>query len=674
MAPAKTDLLTWRKQIGQLADQNSTTIKKACLGCRRQKVRCLRGEDPLIACSRCARLNLTCNVEPHRKGKRAKTDASNRVARNGDHFSEDHSRSVHLSASPLDRMGENHVSTPNRISPHQQNHFREGESLYPNHYHDEVPTYSNHHRKSITMQSSSMRSDISSQRSRNGENNEMPNYSTKSLFTVGEGNGNPLNVGRLTLASQLEQNNSPSISNENDRVADLKMRSDVIEEGLFTIAEAHYLVDFYFERMNGVIALLTPSINTFAHLRSKPSANFLLTCICAVACRFVWPQRSAAVYDFADAFVMHIYRGAQPGKVEHCQALSILSMWRSPIDPTGWRKLYAAITMAYELSMPTIARKLIDAKSKDAAEAAQLQRTMFQITCTEEHFCMQRRQKPMLNVEELPEPRDWIASLGKHCLDIDIRIAAAIDQLKIYRKLRDDLGNLRAEDTPGWSKGIQELRFLNQARSDQMYTGSFWLNAKEYGMPANFASSACGHYNSINHDFNYLQAIMAVYARKGMPKGGAFENDRCAAFLEASDRAITLIELIDKLMRSNEHYRFVHDGVMCSMAASAIWLVDNVRQMTTANVSRAAIALAKSVEITLPSATRWHEQSAYLHALLTYCRTKLVEQETAMADVASTNSSHVGLLDDLSWMIDLFPGQDNVHAWADAAFNTLPIV
>lgn len=673
MAPAKTDLLTWRKQVGQLADQDTPSTKKACLGCRKQKVRCLRADDPSIACSRCARLKLSCDIEPHRKGKRAKTNASENAPRGEHHYARDHStpsRSGHLSTSPLNRV----VDASGQHPSNYHTNPREGPPIHPVQYRDEAQMYPNPTIKSMPIQHGSVRSDFSSQASQGQNGDELPNYSTKSLFKVGEGSQNPLSVGRLTLASQLEQTNSPSINNENDRTADTEMRSDVIEEGFFTVAEAQYLVEFYFERMNGVIALLTPSINTFGHLRSKPSASFLLTCICAVASRFVWPQRSAAVYEFADSFVMHIYRGAQPGKVEHCQALSILSMWRSPVDPTGWRKLYAAITMAYELSMPTIARKLIDANKPDAAEALQLQRTMFQITCTEEHFCMQRRQKPMLNVEELPEPREWIASLGEHCLDIDIRIAAAIDQLKTYRKLRDDLASLREENSSPWSKAVQELRFLNQARSDQMHTGTFWLNAREYGMPADFASSACGHYNSINHDFNYLQAIMAVHTHKGLPKGGAFESDRCAAFTEATDRAITLIELIDKMMRVNEHYRFVHDGVMCSMAAAAIWLVDNVRQMASTEVSRAAIALSKSVEVTQLSATRWQEQSAYLHTLLTYCRTKLVEQEAAMADAVSTHSSHVGLLDDLSWMIDLFPGQENIHAWADAAFNTLPIV
>lgn len=91
----------------------------------------------------------------------------------------------------------------------------------------------------------------------------------------------------------------------------------------------------YFERLNCCIALLTPSLNSYVKLRNQPGSRFLLSAICAVSARFLWPDRCQDAFALAEHYVARFHRGDLAARLEHCQACSILSMWRLPADPTG---------------------------------------------------------------------------------------------------------------------------------------------------------------------------------------------------------------------------------------------------------------------------------------------------------------------------------------------------
>lgn len=282
-----------------------------------------------------------------------------------------------------------------------------------------------------------------------------------------------------------------------------------------------------------------------------------------------------------------------------------------------------------------------DLSREEAMRIAQLQRTFFQLGCTEEHFCNQRRIPALLDVTSFLDPRVWIESLGHVCEDVDVRIAAAIDQISIFRKLQADLAKLRAESSRAKrinsrSHGLQELRLLKNAIFDHDGTAAYWLqevetssSQTEASEPApgslrvGFANRPCGEFNRLNHGLNYWQAVYAVYCRKEMMADKTLQDERSEAFERATWHALALMELFDGPFGEAEYYRYVHDSVICSTAAASIWVVDNWRAMNVAQAERAHAALRRAARVTSSSADRWLEQSAYLHKLLQFCCSKL---------------------------------------------------
>jgi hypothetical protein len=410
----------------------------------------------------------------------------------------------------------------------------------------------------------------------------------------------------------------------------------------------------FFARLNACIALLTPSLNSWEKLSCRKESRFLLAAICAVSARFLRPRKCQEAYAFAQRYVDRFHQGALPAQLEHCQAFSILSMWRLPTDPTGWRKLHAAITMSFELNMPKLTRELVNSEQCDAEilEKAQVQRTMFQIACCEEHFRVQRQIPALLAFDCIPDPRAWIESLGNHCLDIDVRIAAAIDQINIFRRLQGTL-NTQVTGASKWSDAMSDVRAIRAARADQSYTASIWLNAAKYGIASAFAGAPCGVFNMINHDFNYCQSLLAIFNRPEV-KGRVPTEEVSTTFKEACDQVCALLELLNGEMGRAGYYRFVHDNVICSIATGSLWIVDNFTLMDTEHAKRSYDALQTAFVVTQDSQDRANEQSSYLFVLLRYCCQKLNSQtdQVSPSQVMPFNANEAELAA-LDWFMSL---------------------
>jgi hypothetical protein len=109
----------------------------------------------------------------------------------------------------------------------------------------------------------------------------------------------------------------------------------VVEEGLFTLQQAKYLHTFFFERLNGIIALLTPQLNSFETLSQQAWPQMLLTAICTVSAKYEFPDKYRRSLNFSQSLTSKIIEGEVKPTLSNCQALSILAMWRPPHDPSG---------------------------------------------------------------------------------------------------------------------------------------------------------------------------------------------------------------------------------------------------------------------------------------------------------------------------------------------------
>lgn len=208
------------------------------------------------------------------------------------------------------------------------------------------------------------------------------------------------------------------------------------------------------------------------------------------------------------------------------------------------------------------------------------------MTWTEELLCVRRVTLPKLAINDPPDPREWNASLGTHCLDVDIRITLAIDQSKISKELKQDTKIVRSKALNyAWCRGIRELRLLRVSKFCHLQSASFWLNSEVSGIPAVFPSSACGLISSVHCDFTYLVEILSVYSCEEMPKSGADQVEEHLAFTESVGRSIVLLQMVDMLLRREDQYRLVSLHIICSIGAAAAWLTGDVKRVKQVDIA-----------------------------------------------------------------------------------------
>lgn len=188
----------------------------------------------------------------------------------------------------------------------------------------------------------------------------------------------------------------------------------------------------------------------------------------------------------------------------------------------------------------------------------------------------------------------------------------------------------------------------------------------EFGIAQPFAGLPCGHFNSINHDFNYYQALMNIYLRPEI-RNHIPNKELTTTFSDAVDRACQLIELLDGPLGVGEYYRFVHDNTICSLATTSLWIVDHWSAMSPAEAARSQTALKNAFLVTQTSQSLWQEQSAYLHKLLKFCCKKITYLSGECLDLAgesmlennesnkSRDKEEQEQWDAISWILSLLP-------------------
>ncbi|SAM80159.1 uncharacterized protein UBRO_02336 [Ustilago bromivora] len=456
-----------------------------------------------------------------------------------------------------------------------------------------------------------------------------------------------------TLHSHLQEEPSVKVSTSTGR----PLIESVITAGLFDEDEVGELVHFYYQRLNPIIALLDSQIYTLKALKTNPEYRILLAAICTVSSKFVKVDRYLDSLEFLKPALSRISADDIPPQLEIIQSLSILAMWKHPKDGSSWRKVRLAITQAFELGLHELFGPQKRSKHGPSRSFIQSQRTLMQLSCFEDGYRDQRHLPPAIDPSLLPDPREWIDSLGDMVQDIDVRLAASRENANIKRDLITQLkrSNARSPNPSQISRAtcLRNARLVKMGITAQTCSSSVWMNPPASEIPCQHSGRPCLFFHETNTLFNYHRALYSIYSSPFL-SGPAFAHDRQTAFQKCSELSVQLFELLNGPYGQAGYYRYVHDIVILNLAVAAVWICDNWRAMSQDLAISACSAIRQAADATSPSLENHLEQGSYLARFLRFCCKKL-PSTVSINENSPVNAEDLVISEDAKWAMGLNP-------------------
>ena len=469
-----------------------------------------------------------------------------------------------------------------------------------------------------------------------------------------------------TLHSHLQE--EPAVKVSTSTVGRPLIES-VISAGLFDEDEVGELVHFYYERLNPIIALLDSHIYTLKALKTNPDYRILLAAICTVSSKFIKVDRYLDSLEFLKPALSRIAADDIPPQLEIIQSLSILAMWKHPKDGSSWRKVRLAITQAFELGLHELFGPQKRSKHGPSRSFIQSQRTILQLSCFEDGYRDQRHLPPAIDPSLLPDPREWIDSLGDMVQDIDVRLAASRENANIKRDLITSLkqSNARSPNPSQISRAtcLRNARLVKMGITAQTCSSSVWMNPPASEIPCQHSGRPCLLFHDTNTLFNYHRALYSIYSSP-LLSGPSFAHDRQTAFQKCSELSVQLFELLNGPYGQAGYYRYVHDIVILNLAVAAVWICDNWRAMPQELAIQACSAIRQAADATSPSLENHLEQGSYLARFLRFCCKKL-PSTISINENSPVNAEDLVISEDAKWAMGLNPFTQLSNAVGGAA-------
>lgn len=570
--------------------------RRACSGCRKIKSRCIFPDDS-VSCTRCIRLCIECTVPSHHRGVKLEGQRTK------------------ASSSPS--------STPLKQGSKAQSRESPSPSL-----NEETDGSASGSVNPFSVQS--LLDTTSTERT-----------ASKALLSS-------------TLHSQIQE--EPAIKVSTSTVGRPLIES-VISAGLFDEDEVAELVQFYYDCLNPIIALLDIHIYTLKALKTNPDYRILLAAICTVSSKFIKVDRYLDSLEFLKPALSRIAADDIPPQLEIIQSLSILAMWKHPKDGSSWRKVRLAITQAFELGLHELFAPQKRSKHGLSRSFIQSQRTLMQLSCFEDGYRDQRHLPPAIDPSLLPDPREWIDSLGDMVQDIDVRLAASRENANIKRDLITSLkqSNARSPNPSQISRAtcLRNARLVKMGITAQRCSSSVWMNPPASEIPCQHSGRPCLLFHDTNTLFNYHRALYSIYSSP-LLSGPSFADDRQAAFQKCSELSVQLFELLNGPYGQAGYYRYVHDIVILNLAVAAVWICDNWRAMPQELAIQACSAIRQAADATSPSLEDHLEQGSYLARFLRFCCKKL-PSTISINENSPVNAEDLVISEDSKWAMGLNP-------------------
>lgn len=586
--------------------------RKACSGCRKIKSRCIF-PDAATSCTRCTRLGIQCTVLSHHRGVKLEQG--------------DHARAA--------------------------SQFN-GSSSGSSHMHDETNDGG---------------SDDDSLGSASASTNP---FSVQSLLDTTSNHQESASKALLvsTFHSHLSETPAFKVSSSS---AKRPLIESVLVAGLFDEDEVADLVRFYYDRLNPIVALLDSHIYTLKALRTNPDYRILLAAICTVAAKFIKVSRYLDSLEFLKPALARIASDDVPPQLEIVQSLSILAMWKHPKDGSSWRKVRLAITHAFELGLHELFAPQRRTKGGPSRSFIQLQRTFMQLSCFEDGYRDQRHLPPAIDPALLPDPREWIDSLGDMVQDMDVRLAASRENANMKRDLIDQLklSNLKSPNPVQLSRAtcLRNARLIKMTITAQISSFETWKNPPASEVPCQHSGLPCLLFHNTNTLFNYYRALYSIYGSPFLA-GAAFSEDRQAAFQRCSELSVELFELLNGPYGQSGYYRYVHDIVILNLAVAAVWICDNWRAMPQQLAMQACSAIRQAADATSPTLENHLEQGSYLSRFLRFCCKKL-PSTISINENSPMNAEDLVISEDTKWAMGLHPFSQPSPSLASTASGSM---
>ncbi|SPO24754.1 uncharacterized protein UTRI_01726_B [Ustilago trichophora] len=567
--------------------------RRACSGCRKIKSRCIFPDDS-NSCTRCLRLSIECVVPSHHRGVKLEGQ-----------------RTKPPSATPVKQRSKSQSRESASPSPNDVSDASTSASVNPFSVQSLLDTTSSERTASKALLSSTLHSHI--------QEEPAVKLSTST-------------VGRPLIES-------------------------VISAGLFDEDEVAELVRFYYDRLNPIIALLDCHIYNLKALKANPDYRILLAAICTVSSKFIKVDHYLDSLEFLKPALSRIAADDIPPQLEIIQSLSILAMWKHPKDGSSWRKVRLAITQAFELGLHELFGPQKRSKHGPSRSFIQSQRTILQLSCFEDGYRDQRHLPPAIDPSLLPDPREWIDSLGDMVQDIDVRLAASRENANIKRDLITSLkqSNARSPNPSQISRAtcLRNARLVKMGITAQTCSSSVWMNPPASEIPCQHSGRPCLLFHDTNTLFNYHRALYSIYSSP-LLSGPSFAHDRQTAFQKCSELSVQLFELLNGPYGQAGYYRYVHDIVILNLAVAAVWICDNWRAMPQELAIQACSAIRQAADATSPSLENHLEQGSYLARFLRFCCKKL-PSTISINENSPVNAEDLVISDDAKWAMGLNP-------------------
>ncbi|WWD19395.1 hypothetical protein CI109_103855 [Kwoniella shandongensis] len=462
--------------------------REACNECRRHKIRCHpHPDDPqhLFPCSRCERMNLSCEFAKHNRGRKRKRPvpllAGSLLAEGS---------SSHANGGPGQASSSNFNEEPSTLRSLGDPRFPfisaddapiHGQPSRTHRYHNDHVKYEEEHRQSHHM---SLRRMLGEESSDNDESDE----SDEAEEEHGGGtNGHGADNGERGDATDNNQRKKGRNAMKGSDLVDDPVRAGFVDE-----AEARALFHLFMTHYNTSLTMLDPILHT--HDSVRQASSFLYTAILCVTSRYlsslsppdsnghqISPESARSVHQqilvLARDHLTWSFAEATTD-INVVRAMVVLSINKEPDDDKAGYYISRAVLMGKELNLGRLPpREELDKMSEDQLRHLRCrQRTWLCLFSVNSIFNMQFRQ-PMLIPQSDPlvaTAHHWLKRSRPETLLRDTLLVCSTELRRKYLHYRDLLVG-PGPDTPAYRSAVSLSLLTRTMNQDWDVSSEAWI-------------------------------------------------------------------------------------------------------------------------------------------------------------------------------------------------------
>ena len=397
----------------------------------------------------------------------------------------------------------------------------------------------------------------------------------------------------LTSPAPSTLESFPTLLGAESSVATTPSHEHISVRNVLTEQEASNLITFYFEELNPVVALVTPSAELTAALQTHPRYQLLYAAICATGSSFILPAKHPHIMSILRAHISGLLVEGSPATFENIQALYLVSHFKAPDWMIPTRIIRMALSLACELGLHACFSAEL-ASVGDAVRLADRQRLYYLLTASDAALSMRQKMPRFISRSTTTKPMAWANNLGQIAMDIDYRAAVChslqefcYQQLQSVQKIVSNASTASSlsADVAARSQVLEIVAQIKLCAAAIDELAIRWMDPVRGGMNCPVMHCLLLHLES-----SVTQAIYILFCRPCM-ENRCFDADRRDAFTQASRLAMYIL---NNAYRNVNVLRFGSDTVTLAIASASLWVCDNFSVM---QMYSPALSPAEAIEL-----------------------------------------------------------------------------